>query len=485
MSTTRKILKLLFLAGLFAAGVVFALLIASSENLTGLVLIAGILGIAVGLCAVLFPEFGFYFSIGFSFLAFDLNRLVPVQFAFISLIDLLILATFLGILLKKLISKQSFWLRCNHLIIYIYLVYAAYTFMQILNPNAVSTDVSISIVRKYFNLLLILYCAVQIFKDVVAIKRFFDIWLFFSFLCASYGCYQAWFGYPGYEYNYIMSDSLLIGLYTMTTGELRIFSSLSDPKNFGLLMAACAMISLVLLLQAKNSRLRKFVYVSYTLFFLLGMSYSGTRTANFMLVMGMVLYIMMTIFRLRTVVFTSIAAMAFIVILYGPIYGNNTVNRIRSTFDFEKDESYNVRNNNRQRIQPYIYEHPMGGGLGTTGIDNLAENASHPLAGFPPDSGYLLTALEAGWLGLLIQMCVYFIILQQGVRAYFRVEGEGKVYLLAAIMPLFGFMIAQYAQVSIGQPPGLFLYYAAIAIIIVLRPQGKNQLTGVGAASAA
>jgi hypothetical protein len=67
-------------------------------------------------------------------------------------------------------------------------------------------------------------------------------------------------------------------------------------------------------------------------------------------------------------------------------------------------------------------------------------------------------------------MFVYFIILQQGVRAYYRSRHpERKKLLLAAVIALFSFMIAQYAQVSIGQPPGLFLYYACIAMIIRLR----------------
>lgn len=467
MSKTLKISSKALLVVLPILCVIIAYLISKTEDKTGFIFIVTLLGLFIGTSAIVFPHFGYYFSIAFSFIAFDLNRLMPVGVSLISLIDFLILATFLGFIIKKMIKKESFWENCNHPIIYIYLLYAFYTLVQLFNPNAVSSEVSISIVRKFFNLLLILYCSIQVFNTESAIKTFFKVWLFFAALCASYGCYQEWLGYPDYELNYIMSDPLLVGLYTLTTGGLRKFSSLSDPKNFGLLMAACALISIVFIQWKAIKGKAKAPYILYLILFLLGMSYSGTRTANFMMVMGVVMYSMMTFTNKNTLIFIMIASMVFVIIMYGPIYGNNTVNRIRSTFDFEKEESLKVRDVNRKNIQPYIYSHPIGGGLGTTGIDNLVENSSHPLAGFPPDSGYLLTALETGWIGLILQMLVYFTILQQGVKAFYHSNNiNHRTYLLAAIVALFAFMVAQYAQVSIGQPPGLFIYYAGIAIII-------------------
>ncbi len=474
MKSKNKILFVAAISGLVCLVILLAFIIARGEASNGIIIVAGLAGISVGVFSFRYPEFGFYSCLLFSFIAFDLNRLVYSGLAFISLIDLLILVTFLGIIAKKLITKEQFWKNSHHPIVFAYGIYAFYTLLQVVNPNAVSVSVSVTIVRKFFNLILILYCAIEIFKDTAAIQRFFRIWMMAAFGCALYGCYQEWVGYPAYEYNYIMSDVRLIGLYTLPTGEIRKFSSLSDPRNFGLLMAACALISIVLFMHASRTIGHKVQYVIYFIFFALAMSYSGTRTAYFMLVMGMFLYVMMTILNRTTLIFTGVAAMGLVFLLYGPIYGNSTINRIRSTFDFEKDASFNVRDLNRHRIQPYIYSHPFGGGLGTTGDNYMAANASHPLAGFPPDSGYLLTALEAGWIGLAIQMTLYFLILLQGVRIFYRTNTTDRPLVLTAVVCLFSYMVAQYAQVSIGQPPGLFLFYSSIAVIITI---GNRQRT--------
>ena len=50
-------------------------------------------------------------------------------------------------------------------------------------------------------------------------------------------------------------------------------------------------------------------------------------------------------------------------VLFAPIYGNGTINRLRSTFQISTDASLQVRDVNRHFIQPYSYSHPIGGGI--------------------------------------------------------------------------------------------------------------------------
>ena len=94
----------------------------------------------------------------------------------------------------------------------------------------------------------------------------------------------------------------------------------------------------------------------------LAMSYSGTRTATFMLFVEVCLYILITSAKRKTILFSFFFAIVLGAIFFAPSYGNSTLIRLKSTFETE-DESLKVRDVNRKFIQPYIHSHPLGGGV--------------------------------------------------------------------------------------------------------------------------
>jgi putative inorganic carbon (HCO3(-)) transporter len=150
-------------------------------------------------------------------------------------------------------------------------------------------------------------------------------------------------------------------------------------------------------------------------------------------------------------------------LIFAPI-DNPTINRMRSTFD-SKDESLNVRTENRHRIQPYIHTHPFGGGIATSGVNGVRFNPEHPLAGFPPDSGLMALALDTGWIGMALTMLFYLMILYQGIYFYFQMYNEEyKLYILAITCALFSVMVTLFSQDSIGQIPNVFFFYGIIPL---------------------
>jgi cell division protein FtsW (lipid II flippase) len=215
------------------------------------------------------------------------------------------------------------------------------------------------------------------------------------------------------------------------------------------------------------------------LFQLLGMSYSGTRTAIFALVAGLSFFVLMTINNIKTLLFAVFCSLVIGFLLFAPIYGNVTLNRFRSAFHYTNDASYSVRNNNRAKIQPYIYAHPIGGGPMTTGTNGLKYNPNHYLAGFPTDSGFLRSALEFGWIGFALVLLLFFVTLQQGVHAFFKAKAPlARAFLLAAVVALFGNIVSQYSQIAIGASPQIFLYYGLVAIIVnISKRENKIQET--------
>jgi putative inorganic carbon (hco3(-)) transporter len=159
-----------------------------------------------------------------------------------------------------------------------------------------------------------------------------------------------------------------------------------------------------------------------------------------------------------------------IALLFGPFYSNPTVVRFRTAFMGSKDESLNLRDVNRHAVQPYIYSHPIGGGVMTVGNDGNTYNPGHRLAGVQPDSGYLRAVLELGWVGLII-VCLYaYMGIFYAIRNYFDSEGELNQLLLIGIAAvMFAIIVAQYAQEAAGLVESSIFLNAILGITIKVR----------------
>ena len=481
MGASKKTVRnIALLTALPLLAVLIGYLMGNGGEKTGLVVFAGVLGLGCVIFTLAKPIFGFYFSIFLSFFFADITRLLNTDLPLGTAIDIFVFLTFLGILVGKLAKGEAFWKHCNHPIMYGYGIMILYSLVEIFNPNAVSRDVSLLILRRFFALQVFLYCTLQLFTDLSVIYRFFKVWIGLALIAALYACYQEWAGYPHYEMSYILSDPHLTDLYSLDNGNFRKFSFLADPTSFGILMSACALFMLIFMLTFRMAPQKNYVLAGVVFLLLLAISYSGTRTAYGSFVAGIALYILMNLSNPRALAFAVVAVIGFVGLVFGPFHGNATINRIRTTFHPSKDASLQVRDQNRKRIQPYLHSHPIGGGLGSTGTGTTSSTGkshltSHPLAGFPTDSGFLRMALEYGWIGMIIQIILFFIVLQQGIRAYFRSKNERhRAILLASVISLFSYILAHYAQVAIGPLPGAFLFYPLIAIIIRL-PQMENR----------
>src|SRR5260221_1230409 len=203
---------------------------------------------------------------------------------------------------------------------------------------------------------------------------------------------------------------------------------------------------------------------------ILGMGYSGTRTAYATLLAGIAFFILLNIDKSWVKKFGPACVLVFLILMYGPFSSIGTIRRFRSTFQGTQDESYNVRTLARKFIQPYILSHPIGGGLGTTGFNGAIEHPGHPLANFQPDSSYLTKATEPGWIGLATILILYFWTLKVAIVGFFRVRPPlVKAYYGAAASSLFAFYIAEFAQVAIGGISDVIVYFGLVGIVLKLK----------------
>jgi O-antigen ligase len=312
-----------------------------------------------------------------------------------------------------------------------------------------------------------MFISYTIFNSYKNVKSFIRFLFIISTISALYAIKQQWFGLFDYELKLLMSDPLGWGLI-FVGGEIRKASTMADPAQFGIVMSVCAVFFMIIAINQLKP-LNKTILLTGSIFMIMAMGYSGTRTAYAILVVAMAFYMLLNINKKSTRVFAMVAIPVILFILYAPIYGNKTIQRFRTTFVGGKDESYKVRILSRAFIQPYIRSHPIGGGLGTTGYEGARDHPGHYLAMFQPDSSYVRRGAETGWSGLAEICILYFIVLYTGIKGFFSVKNEQvKTIAAACISGIYAFYIAEFAQPALGQITDSVVYYPMLAILLRL-----------------
>jgi hypothetical protein len=434
----------------------------------GIALMAIVLGIPISLACLLNIQVGFIIILLVSSFTFFLPRISGLyDLPFGSIPDILLLFVFCGIFIdkenrfKKVTAYKS-------PIIYVILLWIGYLLIQVFNPNSLSTAAWLLSVRGIVGYILTYFILIRLFDSLHYVKIFTIAWLSIALLASVYALYQEFIGLPDYDLAWISRSPKSIGL-NFIRGRWRKWSFLSDPATFGMFMSFGGIFSVVLGLNAKDLK-KKIILIILGILFLVTMTYSGTRTAVAMTVAGIVLYGTMTIHRKSTIVLGGAAILLVLAIIFFPYYGSATINSVRSTFTPSQDASFNVRVANKERIQPYIRSHPIGGGINTTGALGESLAPEHPLAGFPPDSYYMSLALETGWIGVGIYLFIFFVILLVGILNYYRCRNPKIKALYAAyIASFFALTIAGYAQESITQRPMGFVFYACFVLMDQLK----------------
>ena len=450
------------IAGLFA-------FLLSQNLLLGLEVFAAVIGICV-LCLCIFSaSAGLYIIMLYTFGAsavsrFLLNDQLPVGVG----IDVLVFATFFGLFFSNDNLKDDSRRFFKSPPVIWYTIIVVYLTFELFNPIGHSFGGWMQVMRKVFESFLIVFIAYNVFDSVARIKTFIKTLFAFTLVLGLYGCFQQWHGLLQTEINWVNADELRYGLIAIW-GEYRKFSLLGGPTEFGMVMAACSLFYILIGLNEKKMR-DKIIYIAGAVFMVLGMSYSGTRTANAMFAGGIVLFLLLTIQKKSSRFLAFAAVLAFLFVMYVPIYSSATLLRFRSTFSATQDASYNVRETNRRSVQPFIWSHPVGSGLSTTGGMGQRYNPANPNAGFPTDSSYLNKALESGWIGMLLTCILYFVMLQYTFRGYFLAKNKQfKTWFAASAAFFFSFFLGEMTQEAVGVISNMAIYFPIFALVLRLR----------------
>lgn len=455
--------------------IAFAFLL-SNNFLLGIEIFAGFAGICVLVTCVLNPLAGLYLTTIYSFSAFALSRFlfndeIPIGVV----VDVLVGTTFIGLFFSKIDLKKNAAVFFKIRPVVVYLIIIAYLCFELLNPTGHSFEGWLQVMRKVLESFFVLFIAYNVFDTISRVRTFINVIFSFAVVVALYGCFQQWHGLLPSEIDWVGSDLVRFKLICLW-GVYRKFSILGGPTEFGIMMAGCSLFYLLIGVYEKKY-FKKVLYFVGAVFMVLGMSYSGTRTANAMLIAGVGFFILLTIDKTSSKLLAFFALLSFLFILYAPIYGSATLNRFRSTFSADKDASYNVRETNRKTVQPFIWSHPFGGGLSTTGEMGQKYNPGNPNAGFPTDSSYLNKALESGWIGMILTCLLYFFVLQYTIRGYFLATNkELKMILAACAAFFFSYYLGEIAQEAVGQFSNLVIYFPFFAIALRIREFSEKKM---------
>jgi putative inorganic carbon (HCO3(-)) transporter len=455
---------------------VFSYLVLKFGFVAGPLMIAVVLGMILFTICLTTPYTAFYVTIFCSCFTFFPARVTGVDLPISTCMELLIYGVYLGWLLnrKKLRTNDVLFYKSPSTVgLFIFLLLII---VEVFNPNYHSFAGWFLYLRKYILFVVIYFTSYKLLDSLDKIRFFIKFWIGMAFLAALYTWKQQWLGFFGFEDRWVKSDPATAVLY-FQGGTWRKFSFLAGAAEAGILLAVMAVFTFVLAMGHKGSRKKRRTLYLMGVVMVLAMSYTGTRTANIIMLGGFVFYILMTLNQKGTLYFTVIGVTLFMGLLVAPI-DNPTLHRFRTSFQGTKDESLAIRDVNRKAIQPYIHAHPMGGGLATSAEEGTYYNPGHPLAGFPPDSGFLKTALETGWVGYAIAMFYYFCLLAQGIHYYFSSQDrEVRLYILAFTCAQIVVILGLYTQSAIGQLPDILFFFPSGAIIIrLLEIDRSNQV---------
>jgi hypothetical protein len=429
----------------------------------GLLTIVGILAFPIILICLFNLQLGVIIVLGLSFVLLGIKRFlgdVPIGTAMDGLISVMLAGLFIKLVLERKIVFGS-----NPVSIML-LLWFFYNFLQVLNPYAESREAWMYTVRGIGFFIVLYFIITKAITSVKVVKMLIWSWLIMAVIAALYGLKQEYFGFFQAETIWINADQERFNLLFIH-GRFRKFSFFSDPMVFGFVCAYTGMMCLALMIGTFKP-ITKIVLGVFFFIFMLAMFASGTRSAFVMIPAGIAFFALIT-FK-RWIVISAIGGFILLVIVVLMPTVNNAHFRVKTAFQPQTDDSYQVRAKNQKRIQPFIQQHPMGGGLGSVGVWGKKFTPYSMLANFPPDSGYMRVAVEAGWIGLALYLSMLFVAMKTGIQNYFRMKDpELRSYMLATLITFFVLILANFPQEAIIQLPTNVIFFIVMALLTKLK----------------
>ncbi len=453
--------------------VLFAAIIALGTVKLGVIFGSALIAITIGLPAlyaiVAYPRFGILVLIIMAYMLFYIGRL-GVSGPLGTVIDLIQTLLILGTLLS--LRRNRDWDVLKGPVSTMILIWIGYNVIQVANPSAVSRLAWVYTIRTVAIVMLSYFVFVYNIKSLKFVKLIFKVWLGMCIYAALYAFKQEYIGFSDAEEAYLHSDPEIAGLLFIA-GHWRKFSIFSDPVSFAYNITMSG-IFCIALIAGKHVAWKKWVLGGMVMIFLVSSLFSGTRGANVLVPVGLILFAILNYNR-NVLIMTCVAAVFFVFLINMPTSNPNLL-RFQTAFAPNDDPSYKLRKFNQKRIQPYILSHPIGFGLGAVGGWGKKFGDGGVVSSFQPDSGYIRVAVELGPIGLIIFCTLMFTVMKTGIDNFYIIKDpEIKNYSLAVVMVIFAYNIANFPQEALVQFPSNVLFSLDMALLTILRRLDKEK----------
>lgn len=454
---------------LLAAALFIGYAIGTQGLKTGVLLMSVLVGLPILIGSLADLRFGTVVVLIFGYFLMGIKRMVGGDLPLGILLDVMMLVLFIGLLIKQL--RHNDWRFMNNATVFLVIVWIIFNIIELFNPAAASREAWFYTVRGMAGLTALFIIALDTFNSFSFIKLIVKLFVGLALWAALYGIWQEYMGFNQAELNWIYEDPKRFELI-FQFGRFRIFSFLSDPTAYGILMAYMSMFCLVLA-TGPYGTFRRVVLAFFGVLMLLPVGYAGTRTAYVLVPAAVFFYVLIN--PSRRVLMVAGIFLLFGIALVMKSTSNPIIYRIQTAFTPKEDASMQLRLDNQKFIQPFIQTHPLGGGLGSTGVWGKRFSPNTMLANFPPDSGYVRTAVEQGWLGLLLYCLLLFVAMASSVYYYIRLHDPVIKNLYQALLVLlFSLVLANYPQEAIILLPNSVIFYLTLAALVRLKDFDKR-----------
>ncbi len=424
----------------------------------GILIAAAVIGGPILFSTVFRVEFGIKLMLIIAvFMSVFLKLLPNIPIGLV--MDSTILMMMLGILYRAI--KKGEWKPFQTPITGAILLWMCWHLIEIANPIAASRVAWFYVVRPAVGYILLFFAVYGYLNSISRIKGILYLIVILFAISGIWGIVQFIFGYFPFEMEYIVSHDAVHLVYIQ--GRWRSFGTMGSPAQYGVIMAYTVIFCFVLA-KVKFGKHSKIIMISSGIICIMALVYSGTRAGVALIPIGV-----MTIVGLSRSIKLYLACALGGIIMIGIINmptDNYHIQRIQSTFNASEDESYKVRERNKEMIKPWILSHPMGGGLGSTGVWGQRFSPGTFLANFPPDSGYVRIGVEMGWIGLLIYIFLWLNILIKSVFPYWKMKNpELKTIALSIFVSIVPLIVIESAQDIVGKLPSNLLFWVQLAIL--------------------
>ncbi len=451
----------------------FAFFIGTGGMVSAVLIILIIVGLPIVFSIVSFPKFGIVVLLVAAYFVMWVIRM-GVNFPLGTLMDGIEALLILGIFIhQKKLPKPDWEMVKNPMAIMI-MVWVVYNLIQFANPTTESRMAWVYTIRAVAVVMLMYFVFVFHIRDIKFIRFIIKLWIALALFAALYAFKQEHFGFFHFEEVDVFPKRKLLFI----AGHWRKFSIFSDPVAFSYNMVVSSLLCFSLMM-GPLSTTKKIILACIGCFFLTTMMYSGTRGAYVLVPAGLVMFALLN-YSKKVMIASAIGGVFLLILIFIPT-GNPTIRRFQSAFRPSNDASYLLRKRNQKLIQPFILSHPLGGGLGATGVWGARFAPRSFLARFPPDSGYTRVAVELGWVGLFLFCTLMFIIMRTGIINYYAIrDPELKSYALAMTLIIFVYVIGNYPQEALVQFPSNIYFYLVAALITVTHRLDREMQINAG-----